>query len=446
MRKGVASTDQEALVDASEILTSFEDAISTCRTIALSITMPRLWTSIVSCSTENNCLILERPVSFPAVSSDVRMRVSFSLNNGAHEPEFHGNGIACISPDSQNRILLKPYRISLESENEPATIERRQNRWQLRQQSPAPSKGFRFWMRAMRAISFPLSVFPILIGTGCALVAGPVNWLLFALALVGGVAAHAGTNLFSDYSDYVNGVDTTNALSSHTGALVDELIDPSRILMAAAACGMITAFVGGVLVWSIGWPILLFGLAGLLGGFFYTGGPKAFKYLGLGEAATGFLMGPLMVCGAFFVQTRTLTLATVVLSIAIGLLVSAVSYGNNIRDAFFDQEAGITTMPVKFGRRIALFLFRTILILPYILVGFAVFADHRLAPALIIVLSAPWALSIALRFGKCATDFADLSEQAAKCILPLQAIRLHSRFCLFLVVGIVGAIVISFFK
>jgi 1,4-dihydroxy-2-naphthoate octaprenyltransferase len=443
MRKRGDSTDQDALVDASEILTSFEDAISSCHTIAVSITAPRFWTSIVGCSTENDYLILDKPVSFPVVSSDKRMRVSFSLNNGANGPEFHGNGIACISLDKQNRILLKPYRISLESANEPAIIERRQNKWQLRQQSPASSKGFRFWLRAVRAISFPLSVLPILIGTSCAMLTGPVNWLLFALALVGGVAAHAGTNLFSDYSDYVKGVDTTNALSSHTGALVDELIDPSRILLAAAACGMITAFVGGVLVWAIGWPILLFGLAGLLGGFFYTGGPKAFKYLGLGEAATGFLMGPLMVCGAFFVQTRTLSLATVILSIAIGLLVSAVSYGNNIRDAFFDRDAGIVTMPVKFGWRLALFLFRAILIVPYLLVGVAVFADHRLAPALVVILSAPWALSIAFRFGKGEKEFAGLSEQAAKCILPLQAIRLHSRFCLFLVVGIVGAKVVS---
>jgi 1,4-dihydroxy-2-naphthoate octaprenyltransferase len=433
-------------VDSSEILTRFEDTLRSITVIAVSLTTSHPWTAIVRCSKDGDYLVLDVPSNFPTLAYNKHIRVSFSLNAGANGPEFHGNGIASVSPEKQNQILLKPYRISLESENERAIIERRQNKWQLRQQSPASSKGFRFWLRAMRAISFPLSVLPIFIGTSCAMLAGPVNWLLFALALVGGVAAHAGTNLFSDYSDYVKGVDTTNALSSHTGALVDELIDPSRILLAAAACGMITAFVGGVLVWAIGWPILLFGLAGLLGGFFYTGGPKAFKYLGLGEAATGFLMGPLMVCGAFFVQTRTLSLGTVLLSIAIGLLVSAVSYGNNIRDAFFDRDAGITTMPVKFGWRIALFLFRAILIVPYLLVGVAVFADHRLAPALIVILSAPWALSIAFRFGKGATNFAGLSGQAAQFILPLQAIRLHSRFCLFLLVGIIGASVIGLFK
>ena len=376
---------------------------------------------------------------------DAHPRVSFSVGTDKGGPEFHGNGIAHFVKENPRTIRLVPYRIvwcDPSAARAETVIERRQNTWRLRrppQAHWAGTRGLRFWFRAVRGVSFPLSIFPILIGTSCALLTGRVDWLLFVMTLAGGVAAHAATNLFSDYSDFVKGVDTTNALSSHTGVLVDELAGPDTIVAAAAACGLVTAFTGGVLVVAVGWPILLFGIAGILGGFFYTGGPWAFKYVGFGEAATGFLMGPLMVCGAYFVQTRMLSAPVVLLSIAVGLLVSAVSYGNNIRDAFFDRAAGITTLPARLGARQALLLFRTIVAAPYLFVGCAVCMDTRLAPALLVVLSAPWALSIIVRFGRGAQDFAGLSEQAARCILPLQCIKLHTRFCLFLLVGCVSA-------
>ena len=399
--------------------------------------MPRPWTAITPCGFDNDVVVIQTPPSFPFVASDKNVRVSFATATDADGIEIRGDGIACAAKGTTG-IRMKPYRISMSApaKQADAVIERRQNAWvRLRpRESSARTPGF--WFRAMRAISFPLSVFPILIGTSCALLSGPVDWVLFGLALIGGVAAHAGTNLFSDYSDFVKGVDTTNALSSHTGVLVDELVEPARILLAAAACGLVTAFVGGILAVVVGWPILIFGIGGLLGGFFYTGGPRAFKYLGRGEASAGFLMGPLMVCGAYFVQARTLSVPIILLSIAVGLLVSTVSLANNIRDAFFDREAGITTMPVRLGPQNARVLFRIIIALPYLLVGCAVWFDIRLSPALAVVLSAPWAIRAALRLGRGACgDLTALSERAARSMLPLQVIQLHTKFCFLLLVG-----------
>ena len=180
-------------------------------------------------------------------------------------------------------------------------IELRRNAWTLQpKRLLRAAHGPRFWFRAVRGISLPLSICPILLGGELALSRGLVNWPLLAIALLGGVAAHLATNLISDYFDFVKGVDTTNALSSHTGVLVDELIDPDRILIAAMVGFLLTAFAGGVLTVVVGWPILLLGLAGIVG-VSYTGGPKAWKYAGLGELSTGFLI-PLMVCGSYFVR------------------------------------------------------------------------------------------------------------------------------------------------
>jgi 1,4-dihydroxy-2-naphthoate octaprenyltransferase len=249
------------------------------------------------------------------------------------------------------------------------------------------------------------------------------------------MAAHAATNLISDYFDFVNGVDTTNALSSHTGVLVDELIAPDRILMAAMTCFLLTAFCGGILVAQIGWPVLIFGVAGILGGFSYTGGPFAWKYFGLGELSTGLLMGPLMVLGSYFVQMHDISLAAVFISIAIGLLVSAVSWGNNLRDVFFDAQAGVTTLPVKLGGKSALLFFRALIILPYGLIASVILFDRRLWPVASICLTLPRALSILFKMGGAKQSLETLSNRAADRILPLQAIKLHMRFCLLTLVG-----------
>ncbi len=429
------------IVEPLDILDIFRKAAHSQGAVAVSLPAPRPWTAVVPCVICEDSLLMELPASFPVIAPDKHPRVSFSIGPAKGAPEIRGDGIAHFVKGDARRVRLEPYRILIgmpfDSGSADFVIERRRNAWQNRQQNAPASKGLHFWFRAARGISFPLSIFPVLIGTSCSLVNGHVDWLLFACALVGGVAAHAATNLFSDYSDYVKGVDTTNALSSHTGALVDELAEPARILLAAAACVLITAVIGGFLVSAVGWPILVFGIAGILGGFFYTGGPRGLKYIGLGEASTGFLMGPLMVCGAYYVQERTLAVPVILMSIAIGLLVSAVSYGNNIRDAFFDQAAGITTMPVRIGWQRALVLFTAIIGLPYLLVGCAVCVDTRFAPALIVILSAPWAISIALRLGRGAKDLAELSERAAHSILPLQVIKLHTRFCLLMLVGCV---------
>jgi 1,4-dihydroxy-2-naphthoate octaprenyltransferase len=46
--------------------------------------------------------------------------------------------------------------------------------------------------------------------------------------------------------------------------------------------------------------MLLLGVAGLLGGYLYTGGPKGYEYLALGDVFVFLLIGPLMVVGPYY--------------------------------------------------------------------------------------------------------------------------------------------------
>ena len=397
------------------------------------------WTAIVSCTVKGEEIKVPLPEAFPINSKKKRLRLSFAAGPSQAGPEIYGDAIGKIEENPHGlHMIITPYRLRLiDAANDSGKIsvlERRRNTWGFKQTTPAQT-GVKFWLRALRAVSFPLSFFPITIGAALAVIENRFDWPVFILALIGGMAAHGATNLLSDYFDFVNGVDTTNALSSHTGVLVDELIGPDRILIAAMSCFLITAFCGGVLVAIVGWPVILFGLAGIAGGFLYSGGPFAWKYVGLGELSTGFLMGPLMVLGSFYVQMHAISPASILLSIAVGLLVSAVSWGNNIRDSFFDGQAGITTLPVKLGPQRALLFFRSILILPYAFATTAILIDHHFLPFILVFLTAPQTIKILLKMGTVRQSFESLSKRASEQILPLQVIRLHLRFCALVLVG-----------
>jgi 1,4-dihydroxy-2-naphthoate octaprenyltransferase len=435
-------------MEIQETLLSLFNIISSTGKLAVSQSGPSRnpWTAITPCIVLGEEMKIPFPHGFSSKNLKKRVRITFSTGPDKNGMEVCGDAIGRIieGPDGAS-IVITPYRLKLfdasdSQENKPV-LERRLNKWCF-QRTTGALQGIKFWLRAMRAVSFPLSFFPIAIGSGLACIDGLFAWPVFSLALLGGMAAHAATNLISDYFDFVNGVDTTNALSSHTGVLVDELVAPERILIAAMSCFLLTAFTGGMLVMHVGWPVLLFGLAGIVGGFLYTGGPFAWKYTGLGELSTGFLMGPLMVLGSYYVQTRTISLASVLVSIAIGLLVSAVSWGNNMRDSFFDAQAGVTTLPVKLGPKSALMFLQGLVLLPYFLVPMAIITDRHLWPLIAVWFTLPWAIRILIKMGSSKQSFDALSKRAAHMILPLQVIKLHMRFCLLLLTGCVLLLVL----
>ncbi|MDQ4062801.1 MAG: prenyltransferase [Actinomycetota bacterium] len=102
---------------------------------------------------------------------------------------------------------------------------------------------------------------------------------------------------------------------------------------------------GFVLLYYRGLPMLL------LGGYLYTGGPKGYKYLALGDVLVFLLMGPLMVVGSYYALTGGLTLTVFLASLPVGSLVAAIMAINNHRDAATDREAEVRTLSNVIGFR-----------------------------------------------------------------------------------------------
>lgn len=201
--------------------------------------------------------------------------------------------------------------------------------------------------KAIRPFAFPATIAPVLVGS---LAAPTIDWWKLLLVFVGTMLAHAGINIVSDYMDWRRGADTWKVLGS-SRVLVDGLIAPQVHLTLGIALIALAVIVGAVLVTLSGPAVWILVAVGAAIGVFYTVPPIGLKYRALGDLAVFVAFGPLMVLGAYYVQTSQLAWLPVLLSIPIGLLTVAILHGNNYRDISEDRAAGYTTIAGLLGPR-----------------------------------------------------------------------------------------------
>lgn len=250
----------------------------------------------------------------------------------------------------------------------------------------------RIWLLAARPASLTAAVVPLLAGT--ALVADQAfRPGLFVLALLGSMAFQAGTNLVNDHFDHVLGVDSAASLGP-SGVIQRGLLSPTAVLVGGLASFAAGAALGLVIVAFVGWPILAVGVLSLLAGFAYTAPPFKLAYRGLGEITTFVFMGIAIVMGAAYVQTEEWTWDAFLISLPIGLLVSAILHANNLRDIEDDRAHGKRTIASLIGRPAADYEHVALIVGAYVIAAVLVVTEVTPVTALIVFASAPVALQV----------------------------------------------------
>ncbi|MHC4881244.1 MAG: 1,4-dihydroxy-2-naphthoate octaprenyltransferase [Planctomycetota bacterium] len=214
-----------------------------------------------------------------------------------------------------------------------------------------PRSQIKAWIQASRPFSFTASMTPVFLGAALVpFLEQSARWELMPLIAIASLLMHAATNMVSEYFGYVKGVDRPD---THGGSrvIIDKLLRPKQVFWGSIVLFGITVCIGLVFIAICGWPILLLGLIGILGGFFYTATPVGYKYLGLGDLFVFILMGPLMVIGSFYVLTETYQNEVLLISLPVGCLVAAILSGNNLRDILHDTQAGINSTASVLGHR-----------------------------------------------------------------------------------------------
>jgi 1,4-dihydroxy-2-naphthoate octaprenyltransferase len=205
------------------------------------------------------------------------------------------------------------------------------------------------WITASRLRTLPAAVAPVLVGTALAAHDDDLNVPVFIAALLGALFIQIGTNLSNDYSDARRGADTEDRLGP-VRVTAGGLVPPRQVLVATWVAFGLAVLAGSYLIAVAGWELLLIGVASILAGVLYTGGPRPYGYEGLGELFVFLFFGVVAVTGSYFAQVEEFTWEAAVLAVPVGLLASAILVVNNVRDLETDRRAGKRTLAVKLGR------------------------------------------------------------------------------------------------
>jgi 1,4-dihydroxy-2-naphthoate octaprenyltransferase len=221
------------------------------------------------------------------------------------------------------------------------------------------------WVEGARVRTLPNSVSPVLVGATAAAAIDGFVWWQALLALVVALAFQVGVNYANDYSDGIRGTDTDRV--GPLRLVGSGLVPPGSVKTAAFACFGLACLAGLVLVAASGrWWLLAIGVAGVLGGWFYTGGKHPYGYHGFGELAVFLFFGPIPLLGTLYVQTGQVTWLAAITSIARGSFSAAVMAANNLRDLPTDRESGKRTVAVRLGDRGARSLYCALALTPFV--------------------------------------------------------------------------------
>ena len=282
----------------------------------------------------------------------------------------------------------------------------------------------------LRPFAYTASAIPVLAGAALATVDGLFAWGPFIAALLGGMLLHTGTNIVNEIYDVRQGIDTiTSPRASH--ALVKGRMTERGAFTLAFGAFLLAIVIGLYLIALRGPAIVVLGLIGLAGGYFYTAPPFQYKFHALGVPLVFVLMGPLMVVGSYFAITGEWSVTALIVSIPVGCLVAAILHGNEWRDIGEDTRAGIVTLSSRVGREWAHYSYVGLVLAAYISLGLTVAVGLVPATTMIAIASLPYLVRV-IR----AAELGASGQARAIAMIDLRTAQLHLAFGGMLVAGI----------
>ena len=203
------------------------------------------------------------------------------------------------------------------------------------------------WLAGARPRTLPAAVVPVAVGTAT-LDSQPIWWRVVA-ALVVSLALQVATNFVNDYADGERGTDDNRV--GPTRLVAGGLATAGQVKRAAAAALLVAGVAGLLLALAVGPELLVVGALSMVAAWAYTGGPRPYGYLGLGEVFVFVFFGLVATIGSAYVHVERVTGLAVVAAVPVGLLSVALLVVNNLRDIPGDTEAGKRTLAVRLGDR-----------------------------------------------------------------------------------------------
>jgi 1,4-dihydroxy-2-naphthoate octaprenyltransferase len=268
--------------------------------------------------------------------------------------------------------------------------------------TPVKPRLSRGWL-ALRTTRLPFlsaTIVPVVLGIVIAARQGSFDLLTALLTVVGAAFVQLGLNVANDVFDSVQGADDANVtptqFSGGSRVIQYGLVSFRQMASLATIFYLAAGAIGLVLLAIRGsTELLVIGVVGFIVSIGYTAPPLKFVYRGLGEIAVAVGFGPLMLLGAYVVQTRgTLSWEPFVASLPIALLVMLILYVNEIPDRRGDARVGKRTLPVRLSKSTVIAGYRGSVIAAYLILVAGVVTGLLPIPALLALLTIPLALQV----------------------------------------------------
>jgi 1,4-dihydroxy-2-naphthoate polyprenyltransferase len=213
------------------------------------------------------------------------------------------------------------------------------------------------WVSGALPRTLPAAIVPVAVGAGVAIGtdAADVVWWRVLVALAVSLLLQIGVNYANDYSDGVRGTDDVRVGPMRLVASGNA--SPSAVKRAALGCLALAAVAGLALAATTSWWLLVVGLAAILAAWGYTGGPKPYGYLGLGELFVFTFFGLVATVGTTYVAIEHVPWVAWPAASGVGFLACALLVVNNLRDIPTDTATGKRTLAVRVGDRVTRLLY-----------------------------------------------------------------------------------------
>lgn len=270
------------------------------------------------------------------------------------------------------------------------------------------------WFAETRPRFLTLTLATSLVALG-ALVADGVrmDWINYAIALLGALLAHVSVNVLNDYFDYVSGIDLKTRrtpFSGGSGILPSGLLSPREVYYFGLICLLADIPIALYFFTKVGWGILAIAAAGAF--FIYAYTPLLTKG-GLAEfsAGAGFA---LMELGFYYVQTGSLSSTALASAVLTGLVVTNLLLLNEFPDVEADKEAGRRHIPALLGVKGASRVFALVYAAFYALALFFTASGALPPTSLLCLFTVPLCVTTCVGAAKYCSDIQRLVPYMAK--------------------------------
>lgn len=231
----------------------------------------------------------------------------------------------------------------------------------------------------MRPKTLVAGAIPILVGSFCsALPFSKMDFGILFSALMFSLLTQMSVNLINDALDFKKGKDTKNRVGP-TRVTQSGLLTSSQVLSGGFALLFLAFLVSIPLILKGGVPLFALVVTSLMCSYLYTGGPYPLAYIGLGEVFVLLFYGFAAVVSSYYLQTGGISKDSIIASLQIGLLATALVAINNLRDIHEDRITGKRTLAARFGVTFGKWEITLLITLPFLLNGYWYLTERYLA-------------------------------------------------------------------